>query len=204
MNSNILKFMTNIKFLLICSLVFLLTSCSSLRGLKSFASCDFSMNSISKVRLGSTNVSEKKSIKDLSVADAAQLVASYFSNALSLSFNVNVDVKNDNKQIAKLNGLDYIVWIDDTQMLTGPMSQNVTVEPGETVTMPLNFTFNLCKALSGKSKDKTLAFGFGLATKSARDSRIKLSFKPYLSVGSKQIKFPTYITIGGDQVMPKN
>ncbi len=180
----------------------ILAGCSALSGLTNFAKCNFDFNSVTDVTLCGINVNTKKSVKDFNVTDALKLANAFTSKSFPLALNVNVDVKNPNTTTARLDGFDYILWIDDVKMTAGSMSKQVSVGANQKVTMPVNFTVDLVDILKSESRDKLVSFGCGLATNNADASRVKLSIKPYFTIGGSVMKFPSYITIGGNKLMP--
>lgn len=178
--------------------------CASISGLANFAKCDFGFKSVSDVSLCNINVSNKKSLKDFSVADGLALANAFMTKQFPLSLNVNVDVKNPNAKTASLSGFDYILWIDDMKMTQGKMDKQISLQANESTVMPVNFQLNLSEILSSEAKDKLMNFGLGLATSNPDASRVKLSLKPYFRVGSQVMKSPAYITIGGNKLMPSS
>ncbi|MCR5568036.1 MAG: LEA type 2 family protein [Paludibacteraceae bacterium] len=191
------------KYLFLMLTLALLTGCASVKGLKNFASCDFDFKSVSNVRLANVDVSNIKSYNNLSLKDTPKLLAAFAKKELNLNFNVNVDVKNPNSQTARLDGLDYILWIDNAKILTGSMNKQMSIGANQSGTLALPFSFNLFDFFSGKSSSKMISFALGLATNSADNSRVKVSIKPYFAVGKQTIKLPAYVTVGGDKIMPK-
>lgn len=183
---------------------FVIASCASLSGLTNFAKCNFDFKSVSDVSLCGINVNQKQSLKDFGVADALKVASAFASKNFPLSLNVNVDVKNPNTTTARLDGFDYILWIDDMKMTSGSMNKQITVGANQTVTMPVEFSINLLDILTSQAKDKLVSFGCGLATNNADASRVKLSLKPYFTIGNSVMKFPSYITIGGNKLMPSS
>lgn len=194
-----------IKSLLIASLTALiLAGCAGASQLVSFAKCDFDFINVDNVRVADINFSQKKSYSDFSLVDAAKLIKAFTSKTFNLDLTVNVKAKNPNTRKAAIGGFDYILWIDDVKTLSGTMNQSFEIEPSQSITMPMNFTIDLLEVLKGESRDKILNFGCGLATNNADASRVKLSLKPYFKNGTQITKFPTYITIGGNRIMPSN
>lgn len=180
----------------------IIAGCSALSGLTNFAKCNFDFNSVTDVSLCGINVNTKKGIKDFGVTDALKLANAITSKSFPLSLNVNVDVKNPNATTARLDGFDYILWIDDVKMTAGSMTKQVSVGANQKVMMPIGFTIDLLDILKSESRDKLVSFGCGLATNNADASRVKLSIKPYFTIGGSVMKFPSYITIGGNKIMP--
>ena len=188
----------------VLAVMVILAGCSALSGLTSFAKCNFDFNSVTDVTLCGINVNNKKSVKDFNVTDALKLANAFTSKSFPLALNVNVDVKNPNTTTARLDGFDYILWIDDVKMTSGSMTKQVSVGANEKVMMPVNFTVDLLEILKSESRDKLISFGSGLATNNADASRVKLSIKPYFTIGGSVMKFPSYITIGGNKIMPSS
>ncbi len=180
------------------------SGCSTIQSISSLKSCNFAMKNVTDVSVAGVNLTDKSSFKDVSTTDVLKLGAAYLTKQFPLSFNVNVNVTNPNATTAKLAGLDYILWIDDVKMTSGSMNQSLSVAQNETAVMPLNFSIDLLNILQGESKDKILSFGCGLATGNPDVSRVKVSFKPSFNVGGSVIKSPTYITIGGNKLMPSS
>ena len=194
-----------IKSLLIASLIaVVLAGCAGASQLVSFAKCDFDFVNVDNVRVADINFSQKKSYSDFSLVDAAKLIKAFTNKTFNLDITVNVKAKNPNTRKAAIGGFDYILWIDDVKTLSGTMNQAFEIEPSQSITMPMNFTIDLLDVLKGESRDKILNFGCGLATNNADASRVKLSLKPYFKNGTQISKFPTYITIGGNRIMPSN
>ena len=189
-------------YIVALAVMLIAAGCTALSGLQSFAKCNFDFNSVTDVTLCGINVNNKKGIKDFNVTDALKLANAIASKSFPLALNVNVDVKNPNTTTARLDGFDYILWIDDVKMTSGSMNKQVSVGANQKVMMPVNFTVDLLDVLKSESRDKLASFGCGLATNNADASRVKLSIKPYFTIGGSVMKFPSYITIGGNKIMP--
>jgi len=192
---------------IIISLLFvvaLLTGCSIIQSANSLKSCKFAMKNVTDVSVAGINISSKSSYKDFTAADLLKLGSAYLTKSFPLTFSVNVNVTNPNATTAKLAGLEYILYIDDVKMTAGSMSESLSVAQNQTVVMPLSFTIDLLEILKGQNKDKIFSFGCGLATGNPDVSRVKVSFKPSFNVGGSVMKWPTYITIGGNKLMPSS
>ncbi|MCQ2973702.1 MAG: LEA type 2 family protein [Bacteroidales bacterium] len=192
-------------FLILTSIIVLLSvGCKPVSQLATFIKCDFDFISVSNVKVADINVNSIHKYSDFTLVDVAKLLKAFKDKNFILSLTVNVNAKNPNPKTATLAGFDYILWIDDIQVLTGSMDQKFVIEPNQSIDMPMNFDVDLLEVLRSESRDKILSFGCGLATNNADASRVKLSLKPYLKNDNKITKFPTYITIGGDKIMPSN
>lgn len=191
------------KALCVTAVAVLLASCASVKGLKNFAECKFDYKSVTDVKVASIDVSNIKSVKSLKLTDTPKILSALKSKNLPLDLNVNLNVKNPNDAEARLEGFDYILWIDDIEMISGAMDKKLNVGANQREVLSIPFTVNLLSVLSKEKIGPMADFAFGLANDKADASRVKVSIKPYFSMRGKTIKFPSYITVGGDKVMPK-
>jgi len=180
------------------------SGCSAISGLANFAKCDFDYNSVSDVSLCGINTGTKSSLKEFNVTDALKIANAFMSKSFPLSLSVNVDVRNPNTNTARLDGFEYILWIDDMKITDGSMTKQIVLGANEKTVMPVVFGIDLYELLSKEGKDKLVSLACGLACTDKAKSRVKLSIKPYFTVGNTMIRYPGYITIGGNRIMPSS
>lgn len=190
--------MKKIKLALLALMV-IVSSCDVVKDLSSmynFTKCDFRLSTVDNVRLAGVNVQNISNFSNLSVLDAARITTAFAINQFPLSFNLNVEVKNPNKEKAVMNGMEWILLIDNIEMTRGNLSHRIEVMPNnQTAMMPLTLSFDLKKVLTGKSADAVANFGMNLTGSGNRPSRITLRAKPSVVVGGITIPYPDYITI---------
>jgi hypothetical protein len=160
------------------------------------AKCDFKLNSVKQLTLAGVNIQQIKSIKDLGLIDAGVITAALAGGQLPLSFTLNIEAKNPNDQLAAMNRLDWILFIDKIEMLQGTLTEKVQIPAnGGTSVIPLYMNMDLKKVLSGKSAETIINFGFNLAGMGGEPTRITVKAKPTIMVGSREITYPGYISI---------
>jgi hypothetical protein len=190
--------MTKVK-LIILSFVILLSSCDVLKEVSSmynFSKCDFRLNSVDNVRLAGVNVQKVQTLSDLSLFDVAKLTSAVATNQFPLDFTLNVEVKNPNTEKAIMNGMEWILMIDDIEMTRGNLDRRIEVLPNnQNAMMPLTLSFDLNKVLSGKSADAVINFGLNLSGNGNKPTRIALKAKPSVVIGNMTFPYPDYITI---------
>jgi hypothetical protein len=188
--------MRNFIRLSVLTVFIVLTSCTTIRELSTLAKCEFKLGSIKDLTLVGVNIQKINSITDLSWGDGAKIAAAIFTSSFPLNFTLNIDVKNPNKTNAALNNLEWILLIDDIQMVTGNVNKRVEIAPnGGISTLPININFDLKEALSGKSFESIKNFAFNLAGYGSGPTRVTLKAKPTIMIGSKSIQYPGYISI---------
>ena len=186
------------QFTLLTCLVLLLSSCDILRQvgeMQMLSKCEFRINTVTDIRLAGVNVSNIQHISDVRPLDVLMLTNGVLSNNLPLNFNVNLQVKNPNDQTASLNRLDWIIFIDDLQMIEGAINERFMVGPDETSTLPVQIGFNLAEALSDERADKIIDFALGLAEGSGKTTRVMVKLRPSVMVGQRSIAYPGWIEV---------
>ena len=182
--------------LLLIIVVSVLVSCKQLKEMANFAKCEFRLKSIENITLAGFNVQNAKSISDVNVLDAAKLLAAVAQNNLPLQFTLNVDVKNPNPVQASLNRLDWILFIDNIQMVEGTTQNKLQVPAnGGVANYPLVFNMNLKDVLKEKSGQSLINFGLNLAGAGNQPTRLTLKAKPYVMIGNFQLPYPGYFDI---------
>jgi len=168
-----------------------------LAGTYALTQCKYIFNSIAGLTLGGINLQNVNSLSSLNPLAAANLLAAFTSpnGSLPLNFTLNLDVTNPGVQTALLNGANYILEIDGTQMTQGSVNQQIQISSGQTATLPISMAFDLKKVMSGQSLDaiKNLAFNFAGIGNAASNVTVKL--KPSLVVGGSPVSAPDYIPI---------
>lgn len=189
---NLLRFLT--VFLMLAAMC----SCGVTKEAKkaiNLANCDFRLVSADNIMIAGLPVGAYTSVKDLSVTDFAMIMGALTEPTLPLSVRLNVEVRNPNAEAAGINGLDYIIFIDDIQVVAGSFTQAVNVPATSSAVIPVTINTDLKQALKGKSMDAMLNFGFNLAGVGNTPTRFKIKLKPNILVGGNSLSYPGYITV---------
>ncbi len=159
--------------------------------------CEFKLSSVDQLRLAGVNIQQIRKLSDLNMMDAARITAAAMSGgSLPLNFTLNVEARNPNAATAGMTKLDWILFIDDIQMVSGVNEQRVQIPGnGGTGILPLTIGIDLKDALKGKSGDAIANFGLNLAGAGNKPTRITLKAKPTIMVGSQYISYPGYLTV---------
>lgn len=186
-------------FILTFLSAFVLNSCDIFDQISQVAmlsKCQFRLSTLTNTKLAGVNVQNIDSFNDLSFVDVTKVTAAYATGNLPLSFTLNVEAKNPNTSAAGMSKLDWILLIDDLEVLTGITEQRITIPAnGGTAILPLNLSFDLLKVIESRNVESLANFGMNLAGAGNRPTRVTLKAKPTIYVGSNPITYPNYITI---------
>ncbi len=185
------------KPVIIVVIVLIFASCGIINKMSTFAKCDFKLKSLEEISIAGVDVTKIKDFNSLNFLDAAKITAAYATNSLPLNLTANIFVKNPNPSPASMTKMDWILNIDNTQIVNGILNKKIDVAANNgTVTFPLSIKTDLMKILSGKSADAIKSFGLGLADANNKaSSRIALKVKPYVTVAGVSLAYPDYFTV---------
>lgn len=186
----------NLSYVFAIITIFVSSSCVQLKEMATLSKCEFRLASVQNLSLAGVNVQNITKFSQLNLLDAAKITTAIASGNLPLTFTLNVDVKNPNSIKASMNSLDWILLIDDIEMLNGIVNKRFEIEPlGGVTTLPIALNIDLKKALSSSSGDALLNFGLNLTGVGNKPSRMTLKAKPSILVAGNTIKYPGYINI---------
>lgn len=157
--------------------------------------CKFDINGVDQVHLAGIELQSNMSRKDLNAAQIMQLTAALFQNKLPLDFDVMLKIDNPNNKPAAMTRMDYELFIDGKQLLTGQMMESVSIAAGGQKIVAMPVQLDLLKALSGETKDAVVNLGFKLTGDASQPSQIMLKVKPYINVGGRAIAYPGFLNI---------
>lgn len=179
-------------------LIFTITliSCDSLqKGLMSsynMVNCEYSYKSISGLSISGINVSNGLS---LTAIPKITSILSGTATSIPMDFTLNLNVKNPNQSEALMNGLQYIISIDDIQFTTGSINKTLSIASGQTQILPLSIGFDLATLMKGDSKDAVVEIAKNFAGIGSKKSNVTIKLKPSFNVGNSLITSPIYIPV---------
>jgi hypothetical protein len=177
-------------------LLCILTYCKSIRELQSFARCEFRVATVENTMLAGVNVQQIRKLTDLNLMQAARITQSYAGGSLPLSLTVNVDVKNPNATPAAMNSMEWIMLIDDKEIVDGVVNDRIDIAANGGISkLPIRISTDLRKILSNMSTEEAVNMGLGLSGSGNKPTRVTLKVKPSILVGQTLIKYPGYIKV---------
>lgn len=172
-------------------------SCKTLMTYTNVLNCDFRMETLTNTKLAGISIQKLNSFSDLNFLNAGSLTKAYLSGNIPLSFQLNIEGKNPNTTAARIAKFDWILLIDDVQMVSGTNEREYQIAAnGGTQLIPLNISVNLLEVINNETKSSLLNFAFNLADAGNKPTRVAIKIKPTIYVGSIPIAYPGYIDLG--------
>ena len=186
-----------IAFIGILVLMFSCNTVQQLVGTYQLTQCKYDFNSITGLTIAGINLQNANSLSALNPLSIAALTAAFSSRegSLPLNFTLNLNVTNPGVQTALLNGLGYILEIDNHQMTTGALQQRLEIGGGQQALLLIQMAFDLKQTLSGESMDAIRNLAFNFAGIGNGSSHVTVKLKPSFLIGNQTITSQSYIPV---------
>ena len=191
--------MSKIKRIILIVLVALgLSSCDVLlqmAQMASFANCTIDFDSVNDIEMLGMSLNKGMTKSDLGVGQLLLLTKAIMNKSLPVTFNVNLDVKNPNSTAAAMTKMDYILTLNDKQVIATTMDKSINVPANASNVVTIPITTDLFQLFSGESADAIVNLAFKLAGASSDPVNVGIKLKPYINVGGQQLAYPDYISL---------
>ena len=188
------------RFLALIGIITILFSCDvakQVTGAYQLTQCKYDYKSISGLTLAGVNLQNATSLSSLNVLNVAKLTSAFGSSSgtLPMDFTLNLNVKNSGTQTALLNGMKYILEIDEKEMTNGVLNQVLAISGGEQAVLPINMSFDLKKVLSGESLESIKNLAFNFAGIGSATSNVTVKIRPSFNIGGQTVQSPVDIPV---------
>ncbi len=169
-------------------------SCATLQELAALRNVDFSLAGTTGSTLAGVPIRSIRSFGDLSALQVARLGTALARHDLPLETVLQVRAANpaDNVQ-ARLVGLDWKLFLDDRETISGVLDEEYVLPPGQPVDVPVTVRLDLLDFFDGQLQE---VVGLALAAAGAGEpTRIRLEATPSIQTALGPIRYPEPIRI---------
>jgi len=181
--------------LVLAGLLLLPASCAYLKELSALKQCEFRYGTLENPALAGVNIQDLKDVSDFGLKDMGQVAQSIFKGKLPLTFTIFVEVQNPNAEIASMNKLEYIAFIDKAQIAEGEVNQRIEIPAQGIASVPIEIHTDIIDILQKEPRNALINFALNLADASKKPTRVGLKIKPYIRIREKDLVYPGYIRI---------
>lgn len=173
------------------------------RSLTNLQRLKFRLEGIGDFSLAGIGINEKYQLRDFSITDGIQLLASFRSKRLPARFLLNVEARNPNdgsggstRTISTLTRFDWRLLIDDQPTISGGIDKALEIPgSGKSTIIPLRLEMDLYEFFGNHGYDDLLDLALALGGKRGDISRVSLDARPSVSTPLGDITWPEPITI---------
>lgn len=187
------------KFLLIALLAVGFSSCGinkQAQQIKALEQCQYRLINASQVSLAGSDVKRMIEQKSFNLSNLPGLALGYLRKDIPLKALLNLEISNPSPSLAAINNFEFIILVNKQEIANGIVDQQVSVDPGKAVRVPVQINANVYQFVSnGKILDDISSFISGAAQGSEKKGMLTLKIKPSIKIGNELVKYPGYITI---------
>lgn len=173
-----------------------LPGCQTIKELTQLRNVKFTLGALTDVNLAGVQLDNIRNYSDINARDVLLLTSAFASRDLPLSFNLNVEAENpgDNKVAARLVRMDWTLFLEERETISGVIDQERTLNPGEPVTIPVNISLDLIEFFSANARD-LIELALSLRGQGGAPKAVKLVARPVVDTILGPIRYPEPITV---------
>ncbi len=181
----------------------LAVQCSVYQTMVNLSRLQFKLGNVNGFTVMNIPISNKRSLNDFSVIDAAKITASIAQGKFPVSFVLNVDAKNPNdgtggyqRTDATLKDMVWVLELDGKKTISGRLDNPVTVPgTGEVTAIPLRIELDLKEFFEEKGYESLINLALTLGGAQGSSSKIALYATPTVSTALGDIRYPGELKI---------
>ena len=173
-----------------------LPGCATLQQIRALDRVDFSIGSVSQIRLAGIELSGVMTSTDLGLSEAGSLAAALRNRDVPLALTVDVLAENpsDNYADARLIRMEWTLFIDDRETVSGTFADETQLPRGRATSVPIGVRLNLLEFFDGSARD-LLDLALSLSGGGGDAPNVTLEALPVIDSPRGPIVYPTPITI---------
>lgn len=181
--------------LAVLAAVVLVSGCTTLQQLAALRQVDFDLDGVSNAFVAGVDLSRIQG-GSLGPLDLARLTAASVRGEVPLSFTLGVGAENpaDNPAAAQLVSLDWTLFLNGTETVSGIYNDSRVVAPGQRVTLPIRMELDLVRFF-GRNVGDLARLAANLAGAETQQQTIRLQATPSVNTQLGPIRYPGTIGI---------
>ncbi len=186
--------------IILCALALTFSGCGisrQLTGASALSKCEYSLHSISDLNISGIDLSG--GINLLKAAMLGEALSANSGEALPLSFNINLNVRNAGKRTAAIDSVSYTILVDGIECASGGSREPFSVNPDDTETLALRLTADLTRLGDPQASEALKQLALNVIGRGKHPSEVKIRMKPYIAVGKLSLPaatVPISFTVG--------
>jgi hypothetical protein len=174
----------------------LVPGCTTLQQIAALRQVDFDLDRLSNGLVAGVSLDRVQATGTLGASDLARLSAAALGGSVPLSFTLEVGAENpaENPAAAQLVSLDWTLFLDGTETVSGIYNDSRLIPPGTRTTLPINIQLDLVRFF-GRNVGDLAQLVANLAGADTRRQTIRLDARPSLNTQLGPIRYPGVISI---------
>lgn len=171
--------------------------CQTLREVANLRFIDFAIDDVTQARLAGVELDRIRGYRDLSAVDVLRIGAAVADEELPLSFQLHLGARNpaENQVQARLVAMDWTLFLEDRETISGTFDREVVLPPGQTVDIPIRIELDLVQFF-GRNAQDLVELALAVAGQDGgRPKNVRLEAVPSIQTPIGALRYPQPITI---------
>lgn len=180
----------------VLGVLLLIPGCTTLRQIAALQQVEFDLDRLSNGFVAGVDLGRIANRGELGATDLARLGAAAARGEVPLSFTLHVGAENpaDNPVAAQLVSLDWTLFLDGTETISGVYNDDRLIEPGTVTDLPIEMELDLTRFF-GRNVGDLAALVANVAGAETRRQTIRLDARPSINTSFGPIRYPGVISI---------
>jgi hypothetical protein len=173
-----------------------LAACTTLRQFAALRQVDFGIAGVEDARLAGVDVEDIRDYDDLSATQIARLGLALASNRMPFDFQLELSALNpaDNDVAARLVRMDWSLWLENRETVSGTLDRTFVLEPGQPQEIPITISLDLLEFFDRNAED-LVDLVLAATGQGGAPTRLSLRARPTIDTPLGPIRYPEPITI---------
>ena len=178
-----------------------LSSCQTLKEIATLRDVKFALGALTDINLAGVQLDDIRDYSDITARDVLKLTGAFIKKDMPLTFNLNVKAENpsDNTVAARLVRMDWTLFLEERETISGVLDQERTLNPGEPVTIPVNISLDVIDFFNANARD-IIELALSLRGEGGAPKNVKLVATPTVETILGPIRYPQPITVVNETV----
>jgi len=161
--------------------------------IKALEACKFEVQRVDSVFLAGADVMKMVQSGRVDTRNLGGVAMGMLRKEIPLKGILHLKITNPTNNLAGINQFQYQLLMQDKELATGIVNQQVKVNPGESLVVPVNIDANVYGLLSNGAVLQEIT-DFISGNSKDQESLLTIKLKPTIAIGNKTINYPGWIT----------
>jgi hypothetical protein len=192
-----MSFSSSYKILITGLILIVLTpGCASVQELAALRQVSFAIDGVDNAMLADVDLTNTRALSDINPRQLLDLSNAVRKKELPFRFQIHVGASNpeDNTVNARLVGLDWTLFIENRETVSGVIDRELVMPPGESLDIPIDIEMELFSFFESNLADM-FELALNIAGLGGEPKDIRLSASPTIETPIGPIRYPGRIDI---------
>lgn len=174
----------------------LLAGCQTLQQFANLRLVDFAINRVTDAELAGVRIDRFRDYEDLTSADLLRIGAAAARQELPFTFDLHLLAENpeENSVEARLVKLDWTLFLNDRETVSGIFDQNILIPAGGSQDIPIQISLDLVRFFDENARD-LVELALAVSGQGGAPQHVRLQAVPTIETPVGPLRYPRPVTI---------